>query len=207
MRSQSAVCSISRISSSRARCIVADMLKPFRYGAGRELARTPIFSLHEHEAEHPRTGRVRPYVSLEVPDWVNMIALTHAGELVLVRQWRHGTRRFELEIPAGVIEPGETPEQAAARELREETGYEAERITRLGEVAPNAAYQTNRCYTVLAEGCRRVGDLILDEGEDIEVVLLTPAALRERLGGEALNSMVFCALFWWLQREGRIAWP
>lgn len=183
------------------------MLKPFRYGASRELARTPIFSLHEHEAEHPRTGSVRPYVRIDAPDWVNMIALTPAGELVLVRQWRHGTQRFELEMPAGAVEPGETPEQAAARELREETGYEAERIVRLGDVAANAAYQTNRCYTVLAEGCRRIGDLILDEGEDIEVVLLTPAALREQLGGEVLNSMVFCALFWWFEHRGQIAWP
>ena len=77
------------------------MLKPFRYGKSRELARTPIFRVSEHEAEHPRTGSVRPYVTLEAPDWVNLVALTPEGEMVLVRQWRHGTRRFELELPAG----------------------------------------------------------------------------------------------------------
>ncbi len=183
------------------------MLKPFRYGQSRELVRTPIFGVHEHEAEHPRTGSVRPYVTLEAPDWVNVVALTPASELVLVRQWRHGTRRFELELPAGAIEPGETPEAAAAREMLEETGYAAESMVRLGEVAPNAAFQPNRCYTVLAEGCRRVGETSFDEGEDIEIVLCSPAELRAQLGGPVLNAMVFCGLYWWFERQGRIAWP
>ncbi len=182
-------------------------LKPFRYGASRELVRTAIFTVREDQAEHPRTGSVRPYVALETPDWVNIVAETPTGELVLVRQWRHGTRRFELELPAGVIEPDETPEQAAARELREETGYTAERITRLGEVAPNAAFQANRCYTVLAEGCRRTADTEFDEGEDIEVVLCSPAELRAQLGVSVLNAMVFCALYWWFDRQGRFSWP
>jgi ADP-ribose pyrophosphatase len=182
-------------------------LRPFRYGASRELARTPIFRVREDEAVHPRTGSVRPYVALEAPDWVNIVALTPAGQLVLVRQWRHGTRRFELELPAGMVEPDETPEQAAARELREETGYTAERISRLGAVAPNAAYQTNTCYTVLAEGCRPTAETAFDEGEDIEVVLASPAELRAQLGDSAQNAMVFCGVFWWLERQGRVAWP
>lgn len=182
-------------------------LKPFRYGERRELASTPIFRLHEAVAEHPRTGNLRPYVTLDAPDWVNLVALTPEGLLVLVRQWRHGTRRFELELPAGQIDPGETPEQAAARELLEETGYSATSITRLGEVAPNAAFQHNRCYTVLAEGCRPTGETAFDESEDIEIVLCAPAELRARLGGEVLNAMVFCGLYWWFERQGRVAWP
>lgn len=182
-------------------------LKPFRYGAGHDLLHTPIFRVRQDDAEHPRTGSVRPYVQLVAPDWVNIVALTPEGQLVLVRQWRHGTRRFELELPAGMIEPDETPEQAAARELREETGHTADSITRLGEVAPNAAFQSNRCYTVLAEGCRRTAETNFDEGEDIEIVLATPAELRASLGGEALNAMVFCAMYWWFERQGRIAWP
>lgn len=183
------------------------MLKPFRYGKSRELVQTPIFRVHEHEAEHPRTGSVRPYVQLESPDWVNVVALTPDGQLVLVRQWRHGTRRFELELPAGMIEPDETPEQAAARELREETGYTADSFSRLGEVAPNAAFQANRCFTVLAEGCRPTSETSFDEGEDIEIVLSSPAELRAQLGGPVLNAMVFCGLYWWFERQGRIAWP
>jgi ADP-ribose pyrophosphatase len=183
------------------------MLKPFRYGRSRELTTTPIFRIREDEAENPRTGSVRPYVALEAPDWVNVIALTPEGELVLVRQWRHGTRRFELELPAGALEPGESPEAAAARELLEETGYTARSISRLGEVAPNAAFQTNTCYTVLAEDCRRTGETKFDEGEDIEIVLCSPSQLREQLGGSVQNSMVFCGIFWWLEKQGRVRWP
>ncbi|MCY1060151.1 NUDIX hydrolase [Nannocystis sp. SCPEA4] len=182
-------------------------LKPFRYGESRELANTPIFRLHEIEAEHPRTGSRRQYVTLDAPDWVNLVALTPEGQLVLVRQWRHGTRRFELELPAGAIDRGETPEQAAARELLEETGYSAATISRLGEVAPNAAFQHNRCYTVLAEGCVRTGETDFDEGEDIEIVLCSPSELRAQLGGPVLNAMVFCGLYWWFERQGRVAWP
>lgn len=182
-------------------------LKPFRYGESRELATTPIFRLQEIEAEHPRTGSLRPYVTLDAPDWVNLVALTPEGQLVLVRQWRHGTRRFELELPAGAIEPDETPEQAAARELLEETGYSAASIVRLGEVAPNAAFQGNRCYTVLAEGCRRTGEPAFDEGEDIEIVLCSPAELRPQVGDTVTNSMVICGLYWWFERQGRVAWP
>jgi 8-oxo-dGTP pyrophosphatase MutT (NUDIX family) len=182
-------------------------LRPFRYASSRELVRTAIFRVREDQAEHPRTGEARPYVALEAPDWVNVVAVTPEGALVLVRQWRHGTRRFELELPAGVIEPDETPEQAAARELREETGYTAERLVRLGEVAPNAAFQTNRCFTVLAEGCRRTAETEFDPGEDIELVLCSPAELRARLGGEVRNAMVFCGLLWWFEREGRVGWP
>jgi ADP-ribose pyrophosphatase len=186
---------------------VTTPLKPFVYGATRELVRTPIFRVREDQAEHPVTGSVRPYVALEAPDWVNMVAVTPEGSLVLVRQWRHGTRRFELELPAGIIEPDEAPEAAAARELREETGYTAERISRLGEVAPNAAFMGNRCFTVLAEGCRKTAETAFDEGEDIEVVLATPAELRAQLGGPVLNAMVICGVYWWLERQGRVAWP
>nr|WP_276599476.1 NUDIX hydrolase [Nannocystis sp. SCPEA4] len=163
--------------------------------------------MHEIEAEHPRTGSRRQYVTLDAPDWVNLVALTPEGQLVLVRQWRHGTRRFELELPAGAIDRGETPEQAAARELLEETGYSAATISRLGEVAPNAAFQHNRCYTVLAEGCVRTGETDFDEGEDIEIVLCSPSELRAQLGGPVLNAMVFCGLYWWFERQGRVAWP
>lgn len=183
------------------------MLRPFRYRQSRELLKTPIFRLREDEAEHPRTGRVRPYVALDAPDWVNIVAITDDEQMLLVRQWRHGTRRFELELPAGALEPGESPEQAAARELMEETGYQATSITLIGTVAPNAAYQSNRCFTVLAEGCRKTGETNFDEGEDIEIELCAPEALRARLGGEVQNALVFCGLYWWLERRGRVQWP
>ena len=164
---------------------------------------TPIFDVRRDLAEHPRSGRRSHVYVLEQPDWVNVVALTDAGEVVVIRQWRHGTRRVELEIPAGLIDPGETPLEAGARELREETGYVAERLEVIGSVAPNPAFSANTCYTVLAQGCRRVAEQALDPGEDIAVELIARERLREAVAsGEVRNAMVICGLYWWLSSPG-----
>jgi ADP-ribose pyrophosphatase len=174
------------------------MIKPFALQSSREVLKTPIFTLREDLATHPRTGREGRYVVLESPAWVNVVALDEAGRLILVRQWRHGIRAVELELPAGLVDGDESPLEAAARELREETGYEAASLRLIGEVAANPAYQDNRCATVLAEGCRLTGPTDLDEGEDIEIELHTPREAQQLLArGELRNAMSVCALLWW----------
>jgi ADP-ribose diphosphatase len=179
--------------------------KPFVVSESRVLLETPIFRLREDRATHPDTGHSGNYYVLENPDWVNMVALTREGQLLLVRQWRHGTGSVELELPAGMVEPGEPPEEAAARELLEETGYAADRVTRLGSVRPNCAYQTNTCTSVLLEGCHLVGPTRFDPGEDIEHLLVDPKAVPELVrSGELRNGMVITALFFWLDARGRI---
>jgi 8-oxo-dGTP pyrophosphatase MutT (NUDIX family) len=94
------------------------------------------------------------------------------------------------------------PAAAAAREMREETGYEAERLVPLGVVHPNPAIQGNRCHTFLAENAFRVGDLRPDETEDIRVVLHpvreVPGLLRE---GRITHALVVAGLYWYLERE------
>lgn len=184
------------------------MVKPFIRHGSEHLLDTPIFRLRRDRAEHPETGHVGDYFVLENPDWVNVVALTADRQVLLVRQWRHGTATVELELPAGLIEPGESPLEAAARELREETGYAAGRLTLLGEVAPNAAFQRNTCFTVLAEDCVHDGPTRFDAGEDIELVLepLTrlPTLLRE---GTFRNALVLIGLLWWLDQQGRVDWP
>ena len=183
------------------------MPKPFVRHGSQLLLTTPIFRLREDRASHPVTGHTASYYVLENPDFVNVIAVTEADELVMVRQWRHGSESVELEIPAGMIEPGEPPAEAAARELVEETGYVAARWTPLGSVRPNVAYMTNTCFSFLAEGCRRVADLRLDEGEDIEVELVPRAAVRDLVRGGTLRSaLVVSSLFWWLDQSGRVDW-
>ena len=84
---------------------------------------------------------------LDCPDWVNIIPLTDDGQVVLIRQFRHGTQSVTLEVPGGVVEADESPEAAAVRELAEETGYVPERVKSLGFVSPNPAIQGNRSYT------------------------------------------------------------
>ncbi len=98
------------------------------------------------DVENPRTGKHLRRLVLEAPSWCNVVALTPERRVVVVRQFRFGTGTVTTEIPGGVVDQGEEPEETARRELREETGYTAERWKSLGAVEPNPAFQTNVCY-------------------------------------------------------------
>lgn len=181
--------------------------RPFTHVASRHLLHTPIFEVREDRTIHPVTGREGRYVVLENPNWVNVIAVTEDARLIMVRQWRHGVRRVALELPAGLVETGESAQEAAARELMEETGYEAARWAEIGEIVPNQAYQSNLCTTLLAEGCRKTGEGGGDGSEDIEVVLYGIDEIPGLIAaGELRNAMTYCALFWWLRQAGGLDW-
>jgi ADP-ribose pyrophosphatase len=155
-----------------------------------------VFNLRTDQAVSPRTGRTHPFFILESSSWVNVIPLTPTEEVVLVRQYRHGTRSVTLEIPGGLVEDSDTPEDAAGRELMEETGYVAGEILPLGWVHPNPAILNNRCYTFLARDAVFSGARHQDDREDIEVLLrpLTaiPRLIRE---GEISHSLVVAAFY------------
>ncbi len=146
-------------------------MKPWKHVSGSLIQRTRIFDLRTEIFVSPRTGLEIDATVVDSPDWVNVIALTPERQVLLIRQFRFGPRTHTLEIPAGMVNQGEEPLQAARRELKEETGYEAERWTSLGSISPNPAFQNNRLYCYLAEGCRKVSGQQLDAGEDIEVEL------------------------------------
>ena len=119
------------------------------------------------------------YYVIDAPDIAVMLALTEAGEAVLVEQYRHGTRTVTLELPAGLVEPEDpSPRATAERELREETGYRAGRVELLGRLHPSPARQPNATYCFLALDCRRVGEPSGDPAESIRLRLLPLSELR-----------------------------
>lgn len=165
--------------------------------ATHEVADHGVFSVHRYEyAELPRDIFV-----FGCRDWCNVIAETEAGDIVFVWQYRFGTDALSLEIPGGVIDAGEEPIVAAARELREETGYEAMNLTLLSVVEPNPALQGNKCFTFLATGARLVGETAFDDCEDLEIALVPRAQLAALVdSGQITHALVRGPLETYLRR-------
>lgn len=164
-----------------------------------------VFSVRGDRTRSPRSGLPHDFYVLECPDWANVVALTPRNEVVLVKQFRAGTRSITLEIPGGSVEAGETPLAAVRRELREETGYAARSWRRIGLVHPNPAIQGNRCSTFLARGCRRVGDLIPDEGEDLAVELVPLTRVPDLVRRGRITHSLVIAAFHFLSLTWRAA--
>lgn len=154
-----------------------------------------ILRIREDSVEDPQ-GRPHPRVRIECPDWVNVVAFTADNRAVLVRQYRAGIDADTLEIPGGMVDPGETPEAAGRRELEEETGFRAARWVFLGVSHPNPALQINRLHSFLALDCHRVHAPKLDTGEDIRVELVARARLPELVSTGAISHALVLVSFY-----------
>ena len=138
-----------------------------------------------------------PYHVIETPDWSCVLAITTEGAAVLVEQYRHPIGRVALELPAGVLDPGETPSQAAARELLEETGYRAATMDPLGRLAMEPGRLTGYGHLFVARDATRVAEPSLDISEDISVRLVPVASLPGRIAaGEMVHAVHVAAVFW-----------
>ncbi len=156
-----------------------------------------IFQTRADRVISPRTGQEHDAFVLNGPDWVNIIALTPDHQMVLVQQYRHGTRQVMWEIPGGIIDPGESPQQAGTRELLEETGYAGKSAGILGKVHPNPAFQTNLCYTVLITDARKMGEPVMEGMEDIAVRLVSEEEFGRMVSdGRIPHALVAVAELW-----------
>lgn len=160
-----------------------------------------VFHVHRVRSRSPRTGDVHDFYGIGADPWVNVVALTDDDELVLVHQYRHGADAVTLEIPGGIVDPGEAPAEAAVRELREETGYGGGSLEPLGSVNPNPALFSNRVHTFLARGVRPIGAVENEGHEETRVVLLPRRGLREALRSGAIDHALVVAALLWLSLE------
>jgi ADP-ribose pyrophosphatase len=162
------------------------------------LEKCRVFEVGRKRVRSPRTGDEHFFYTIGAGDWVNVVPVTSDDQIVMVRQYRHGCEEITLEIPGGMVDPGENPAEAAARELLEETGYRAREVSPLGVVNPNPALFANRCYTFLARDVERVAEIRDDGGTEATVVELVPRAeLHDRLrAGDIDHALVVAALLW-----------
>jgi len=183
-------------------------LPPSRLGAWPELSRETvadgrIFTVEQSLAVSPVDGKARTFHRIQTADWVQILPITSNGEAVLVRQYRHGTQRITLEMPGGLMDPGEDPATGALRECLEETGYRARTARPLGFVYPNPALFANRLHSFYATEAELEG-AIQNTGSEVTEVVLVPVAELEGLivSGEIDHALVVATLWRYLRFHG-----
>jgi ADP-ribose pyrophosphatase len=164
-----------------------------------DVADCRIFTVRRDWSRIPGTDRSGSFYVLNSPHWVNILPVTPDCAVLFVSQFRHGTQEITLETPGGLIEPGETPEQAAERELREETGYSARSFRLLGQTDANPAFMTNSFTAVLAEDAVQTDPTAWDEHEELAPRLVPIDELPQLISSGAIrNTYSMLPLCWFL---------
>ncbi len=167
---------------------------------------TRIFDIHEITSCSPENTESTFY-TLHASDWVIILPVLKDGNgvdlFLMVKQWRHGAQEMSIEFPGGVIDPGETPEQAAERELREETGFTSGRLVLAGTISPNPAIMDNHCHIFFAEELENVHKTDMDDDEYIAAEAIPVPLVIEQMGkGGYIHGLMSAALFLYIQKNG-----
>lgn len=165
----------------------------------------PIVDVYKVESRSPDGKQTGTYYRIKPKDGVIVVpVLKKDGRdfFVMVRQWRHGNERITTEFPSGIIEGGEEPSAAAARELREETGFSAGKFVFRGRVFQNPAIMYNTCHIFTAESLSDAGDASPDKDEYIERILVPVEKLKREIGtGEFSHALTAASLFFHLRGQ------
>jgi 8-oxo-dGTP pyrophosphatase MutT (NUDIX family) len=166
----------------------------------------PLFDVRTKKVRSPRTGATLEVQAVHTPNWVMVLALTPSEEVLMVRQYRHGTEDIYLELPGGLVDAGDDSARLAAqRELMEETGHAANAFEKMGSCFPQPAVLTNECLFYLARDAVPVKGQQLEIGEDIDIIAVPLADIRRKMEkGEITHGMALLAFFFFQLKYGTL---
>jgi 8-oxo-dGTP pyrophosphatase MutT (NUDIX family) len=157
-----------------------------------------VFKVRRDVSHDRRDSREHDFFVIEAPDWINVVPLTVDGQVILIEQYRHGSKKVTLEIPGGMVDEHESPEETAVRELLEETGYRAGAIELLGRVRPNPAIQNNWLHSFVARDCVLAQPPQPDSLEQIDVRLAALEEVPRLIAIGAIDHALVIAAFYYL---------
>lgn len=170
-----------------------------------QLFNEPWLRIRVEKCELPN-GKVMPaYYILEYPSWANAFALTKDNKVLMVKQYRHAIGEESIELAGGVVDEGETPEDAIKRELLEETGYSFESFELIGKLSANPATSNNYTFLYLCKGGEKIAEQNLDDHEEVEVLLYSIDEVKDLVRqNKILQALHTSCIFYALDSLGEL---